>query len=94
MASTGQLSIKELARQHGLSDTAIRKCAKANGDPGPLGRCVEPGLRKFGSQGGVRANLLTVTPSEAAIVDAAGGMREANLATRPSSMKRPLSGSR
>jgi len=40
-------------------------------DPGPLGRRAEPGSRKFGSRG-VRANLLAgVTPSEAAIVDAA-----------------------
>jgi hypothetical protein len=40
-------------------------------DPGTLGRRAEPGSRKFGSRG-VRANLLAgVTPSEAAIADAA-----------------------
>ena len=40
-------------------------------DPGPLGRRAEPGSRKFGSRR-VRADLLAgVTPSEAAIVDAA-----------------------
>jgi hypothetical protein len=76
MASAGQLSIKELPRQHGLSDTAIRKRAKANGWTPDLSGAVRSRVRESLVREGVRANLLAgVTPSEAAIVDAAGGMR-------------------
>ena len=57
--------------QHSLSDTAIRKREGERVDPGPLAPRAEP-VRESLVREGVRANLLAgVTPSEAAIVDAA-----------------------
>lgn len=71
----GQLSIKEIARQHApLSDTAIRKRAKALGWTRDLSGAVRTRVRESLVREEVRANqseLMGVVPSEAAIVDAA-----------------------
>ena len=70
----GQLSIKELGRQHSVSDTAIRKRAKALGWTRDLSGAVRTRVRESLVREEVRANqseLMGVVPSEAAIVDAA-----------------------
>ena len=70
----GQLSIKELGRQHSVSDTAIRKRAKALGWTRDLSGAVRTLVRESLVREEVRANqseLTGVVPSEAAIVDAA-----------------------
>ena len=54
----GQLSIKELARQHKLSDTAIHKRAKAKGWTRDLSGAVRTRVRESLVCEGVRANLI------------------------------------
>lgn len=71
----GQLSIKELARQHKLSDTAIHKRAKAKGWTRDLSGAVRNRVRDSLVCEGVRANLVAGgKPSEAAIIDEAAAI--------------------
>ena len=71
----GQLSIKELAREHKLSDTAIHKRAKAKGWTRDLSRavrtrvCESPGLR-----GGLRKPDRRADAYDAAIIDEAAAI--------------------
>jgi hypothetical protein len=68
----GQLSIKELARQHKLSDTAIHKRAKAKGWTRDLSGAVRTRVRESLVCEGVRANLIAGSkPSDADIIDEA-----------------------
>jgi hypothetical protein len=61
-----------IGRQRSLSGTAIRKRAKANGWTQDLSGAVRSRVRESLVREEVRANLLAgVTPSQAAIVDAA-----------------------
>jgi hypothetical protein len=70
----GQLSIKELARQHKLSDTAIHKRAKAKGWTRDLSGAVRTRVRE-GLVCEVRANLIAGgKPSDAAIIDEAAAI--------------------
>ena len=70
--SVGDVARAWIGRQHSLSDTAIRKRAKANGWTGDLSGAVRSRIRESLVREGVRANLIAgVRPSEAAIVDAA-----------------------
>jgi hypothetical protein len=66
----GQLSIKELARQHKLSDTAIHKRAKPRAGPGTSRARSAHGFAKACFCEGVRANLIAGSkPSDADIID-------------------------
>lgn len=73
----GQLSIKELGRQHTVSDTAIRKHAKKEGWTRDLSGAVRARVRDRLVREGVRANQSANQgepagpPSDAAIVDEA-----------------------
>jgi hypothetical protein len=70
----GQLSIKELARQHKLSDTAIHKRAKAKGWTRDLSGAVRTRVRE-NLVCEVRANLIAGgKPSDAAIIDEAAAI--------------------
>ena len=70
----GQLSIKELARQHKLSDTAIHKRAKAKGWTRDLSGAVRTRVRESLVYE-VRANLIAGSkPSNADIIDEAAAI--------------------
>lgn len=73
---TGLLSIKELGRQHGVSDTAIRKQRDKGGWSKDLSPRVRHRVRESLVREGVRANRseLTGVPSDAAIVDEAAAI--------------------
>ena len=77
-----------IGRQHSLSDTAIRKRAKANGCTRDLSGAVRSRVRESLVREGVRANLLAgVTPSEAAIADAAARVVDVVRSHRRASMR-------
>lgn len=73
----GQLSIRQIARQHDISDTAIRNHAKAGGWTRDLAGAVRNRVRESLVREGVRANQceqMGVVPSDAAIVDEAAAI--------------------
>ena len=71
----GQLSIREIARQRGRSDTAIHKRAKAKGWTRDLSGAVRTRVRESLVCEGVRANLVVGgKPSDAAIIDEAAAI--------------------
>jgi hypothetical protein len=73
----GQLSIREIARQHGRSEGWVRKLAKANGWTRDLAGAVRHRVRESLVREGVRANQceqMGVVPSDAAIVDEAAAI--------------------
>lgn len=73
----GQLSNRAIARQHGRSETWVRKLAKAMGWTHDLAGAVRHRVRESLVRDGVRANqceLMGVVPSDAAIVDEAAAI--------------------
>lgn len=73
---TGQLSNRELGRQQGVSEAAVRKWAKLYGWTRDLSAAVRNRVREELVRDAVRANgceLMGVVPSDAAIVDEAAG---------------------
>ncbi len=71
----GQISIRGLARQHGVSDTAIRNRAKAKGWTQDLSAAVRTRVREELVREGVRGcELAGIMPSDAAIVDQAAAI--------------------
>jgi hypothetical protein len=71
----GTLSIREIARQHGVSDTAIRKHAKAAAWTKDLSARVRIQVREsLVREGSRHCELAGIKPSDAAIVDEAAAI--------------------
>lgn len=81
----GQFSIREIGRQHGVSDTAIRKKAKEKGWTRDLSDKVREAVRIKTVRGLVRGEAGTRTPTDEEIIEIAAE-RGAQVQTRHQAM--------